>query len=67
MSVKEEVSKYIAREFPQCKVIIEDVGQKGATVNPSHTLLALIQFHQNNWILSTLRDLIRTIPRAPRR
>lgn len=30
MSLKEEVSKFIAREFPQCKAIIEDVGERGS-------------------------------------
>ena len=32
MSVKEKVSNFIIREFPQCKAVIEDVGQRGSII-----------------------------------
>lgn len=32
MSAKEEISKFIAIEFPQCKAVIEEVGRRGSTV-----------------------------------
>jgi len=32
MSITDEISKFIAKEFPQCKAQIEEVGQRGSTV-----------------------------------
>lgn len=32
MSIRDEISKFISKEFPQCKAQIEEVGQRGSIV-----------------------------------
>ena len=32
MNIKEEISEFMAKEFPQCKTIIEEVGDRGSIV-----------------------------------